>query len=645
MTSMRRSRLSLVCGALACSVALAGRPPPCAAEPELADLEAFVDGAVASASARYIAGVEVAIVRNGVPILVKGYGLSALAPERPVDGARTLFRIASISKTFTWLALMQLVERGKLRLEDPVNAHLPASLAIPSDGWSKPIRVIDLMNHTAGFEDTDQPALANDDADLKPLATHLRVFRPTRVREPGQISVYSNYGAELAGAVVAHVSDTEFESYVEQHILEPLQMNHTTFREPYEVDVARGLPKPMSKELAADRAAGIEWEAGAWKAFPHVHIQPAAPAGAASSTAADMAKYMSALLDPALLERAGVLSAATHALMMSESFRPAPGVQGIHHGFLTEPFGGHGLVGYANLSHSGFLPHFPSQLRLFPELGLGVFVVANSSSGQALTGPLSEWILRRYFPRQQPTAAKPAAADLSEYAGDYRPLRRSYTKLEAVFSIGQVLPIHATSDGYLVIERPERSVRFARVEGDLFQRVDGDARIKFERNDTGRIVRVVGAMNVTADRVRFFQTLWWLRGWLLASLAAACGVLGGAWFRRRRGAAGVDPLRSKLLTLTAAVWLSFHAAATAWENTHASHDVWKGYPQPVLRLALTLLMAAVALTVVALGGLPWIWRAREWSIGRRLRHTSIALVFAMTAITVNQWNAIGFKWF
>lgn len=643
-----RGRLRAISSTAAALVWFATRPPPCAAEPDLAGLETFVDGAVAGLSMQRIAGVHVAVVLNGVPILVKGYGLSALAPARPVDPQRTLFRLGSISKTFTWLALMQLVEHGKLRLEDPVNAHLPARLAIPTDGWSKPVRVIDLMNHTAGFEDTGQPGLAGDDTGLRPLADQLHSFRPARVREPGQISVYSNYGAALAGEVVAHESGVDFETYVEQHILEPLQMKHTTFREPYGPKPPRGVPQPMPKALENDRASAIEWDAGAWKAFPHMHVQPDAPAGAASSTAADMASYMSALLDPALLERTGVLRRSTYAVMVSESFRPAPGLRAIHHGFFDVP--ARAPLGYANLSHNGFVAHFASSMQLFPELGLGVYAASNSASGDKISGMLSELILQRYFPPQQSTAAtKPRRADLSEYAGEYRWLRRSYTKLEAVFSIAQTTRIAATPDGYLVVgDKPDQTSRFARVEGDLFQKVDGDARLAFVRDASHRIVRVLGALN--SDRVALYQTLAWLRGWLLASGAAACAVLAAAWRRRRRkidtqGGSAWSNRAARLLTLTAAAWLSFHVAAFVWEHRYANSDVWEGYPQPVLRLALSLLMAAVSLTAVSIALLPGVWRGNDWKLGRRVRHTAVVLVLLMTSVTVQQWNALGFKWF
>ena len=157
------------------------------------------------------------------------------------------------------------------------------------------------------------------------------------MREPGKLMAYSNYSTALAGAIVAQVSGMEYESYVEQNILAPLGLAHTTFREQYAP--TEGLPQPMSAELAAHMAQNIESRDGRWQTVPHEHIVSMAPAGAAVSTAADMARYMLALLDPQQLEAAGVLKAETFAQMREPSFQSAPGMPAMHHGFFNTPLG------------------------------------------------------------------------------------------------------------------------------------------------------------------------------------------------------------------------------------------------------------------------------------------------------------------
>jgi len=619
------------------------------AEPAATDLlpglEAFVDGIVASFTQQRIAGVQVAIVKDGRVALKKGYGVAALEPERPVDPERSLFRIGSITKTFTWLALMQLEARERLRLEDPVNEHLPPDLEIPSEGWNKSIRILDLMNHTAGFEESVQGVDTSDEARLSSLRQDLARYRPARVREPGQTSVYSNYGAQLAGAIIAHESGVDYETYIEQHVLRPLELEHTTFREPYGPTAPPGLPAPMPANLVLDRAAGIEWENGAWKAFPHHHILQAASAGAGSSTAADMARYMIALLDPKALERAGVLKESAYLRMKGESFKPAPGVRGIHHGFFDAPPGARSALGYANLSHSGFVDHFASHMLVFPELGLGTFVATNSSSGGKLTSVLHELVLRQYFaPRSQPSAAVPSREDLTQFTGKYRPMRRNYTKLESIFSLDSIFELEATDGGYLLVRnRPDDLSRYAQIGRDLFQKVGGDARIAFVRNPNGSVIRVVGAM--TADRVKLFGTPAWVRGWLVAGLVVSVAVIWFAWRRRRLGLTATTTRSERWMYLTASLWVALYVAGATWQLRYGFGDALQDYPQPVLKLALLLLMAAAGSTAIAVILLPFAWRKNGWSIGRKLRHTLALCVFVVLTTALHQWNAFGFHYY
>jgi CubicO group peptidase (beta-lactamase class C family) len=618
--------------------------PYAAAEPDLADLEPFVDGIVASHLARdHVAGAQVAIVKDGRALLIKGYGLAASAPQRPVDAQRSLFRLASISKTFTWIALVQLAERGKLRLEDPINAHLPPELAIPDDGWRQPIRILDLMNHSAGFEEQAYFEAPRDDAKLITLKTALQERRPQRVRPPGRLSVYSNYGAALAGAIIAHVSGSDFETYVEQHLLAPLGMAHTTFREPYRARAPRGLPAPMPPQLVADLARAQEWTDGHWKPVPFEHALSDAPAASASSTAADMARYMLALLDPAALERAGVLTTSSWQLLTRESWRPAPGVSGFHHGFFAVPPGIFHTLGHATLSHGGNMAHFESDMSLVPALGLGVFVTTNSATGVMLSRVLKDHVLSRYFPPAAPAPA-PTASDrpLSEYAGNYRDLRRSYTRIHALFGIDDVREIEAGSGSCLLIAtRIEPPACFVPIGRDLFQKRGGDARIAFLRASDGAISHVVGALN--AERMGFVDTGVWLRAWLLAGLIAALATLWDAYRRRRRPIeqSAWQRRAAQLLTAAAGFWLAFGVAGCTWQLRHAD-AVFDGYPQPLLVGGLALLLIAIALSAAAGAMLPGVWRSAGWSLGRRLQHTATLLAFFGVTLSLQRWNVVGF---
>jgi CubicO group peptidase (beta-lactamase class C family) len=630
-----RSRISLLM-ALACSAANAESLP---------SLEPFVDGVVSSyMSQEQIAGVQVSVVRDGEVLLVKGYGIDSVAPRRAVDPQQSLFRLGSISKTFTWLAIMQLVERGRLKLDDPVNKHLPDALDVPDGGFEQPIRIVDLMNHTAGFEDIVQGLFVAQEATPLPLQEQLRTHRPQRVREPGKIMAYSNYSTALAGAIVAEATGMEYEAYVEHNILTPLGLTHTTFRERFD-----------------SMAQNIEMRNGAWETIPHEHIVSMAPAGAAVSTAADMARYMLALLEPARLEAAGVLRTETFARMREPSFQSAPGMPAIHHGFFNAPLGVTTPLGIDNLAHSGATLHFRSFMVVTDDLvdqagggqgTLGVYVAANSATAMSLVQALPERILARYFPPASHVA--PAVPDdasrVQQYAGHYRTARRSYSQFEKIINVGAV-NVTATRDGYLVMSLGGRSLRFVEIGADLFRQTDGDMMIAFVRDERGRIGRFVVNSAGTFERIGFFDSAAWLALMLGAALVACVGILIAASLRRQPVPPySVGERRSAQVVVgTAAAWLIFIALAVAWVLPFTSpggqDQFVYGYPQPLLKVALAVGVVATGLSVLGIATLLPVWRERTWPLGRRLRHTVAVALFVALVATLLQWNAIGFRYF
>ena len=622
----------------------------------LPNLEAFVDGVVSGyMSQQQIAGVEVAVVRNGETLLVKGYGIDSVEPRRAVDPRQSLFRLGSISKTFTWLSIMQLAERGRLKLDDPINAHLPDELDIPDEGFEQPIRIIDLMNHAAGFEEMLQGLFVAQDAPLRSLAQQLQTLRPHRVREPGELMAYSNYSTALAGAIVAQVSGMEFETYVERNVLTPLGLTHTTFREQYAP--TDGLPQPMPAEFAARMSQNIESRDGAWQALPHEHIVSMAPAGAAVSTAEDMAKYMIALLDPQRLEAAGVLRADTFARLREPSFQVAPGMTAIHHGFFNTPLGIDQRLAYDNLSHSGGTLHFRTFMVVVPETGpdmgtLGVFVAANSGTAGRMVQAVPERILAEYFgasPEAEVNAAQVTPpARPGEYAGQYRSLRRSYTQLEKLFAVSAV-PITATPEGSLTMRLGGPPMRFVAIGKDLFRQPDGDMTIAFLRDERGAVSHVVTPIG-TFDRVGFFTSPQWLT-LTLGSVAGACiGMLIAAALRREpTPPQSIGERRSaQVMTGTAAAWLVFMILMAAWVLPFGSpgklDQFIYDYPHSLLKVALAVGVVATGLSVLGVATLVPVWRERTWSLGRRLRHSVAVLLFIGLVATLLQWNAIGFRY-
>ncbi len=619
--------------------------PTAQAPLDRARLAAFVDGAVRQAMrVDHIAGVSVAIVDRGGVALTRGYGLSRIGPDAPTDET-TLFRVASISKTPTWIAVMQMVEQGKLTLDDPINDHLPEALRIPDDGFSEPILVRHLMTHSAGFEDSALGHLfITDPSHVLPMDEYLVRYRPRRVRPPGVVGAYSNYGASLAGAMVAHMNDMDWDTYVETRILRPLGMTTATYREPYtpEIAQAHGLPAPIAPELAPRITDGFFWEAGRFVRRDFEYITHTAPAGGMSASAVDMAAYMQALLDPARMERAGVLRAQT-ALSLREPLFANTDIDGfgpLRHGFLDQ-FAVRPLTGFG---HDGDTIYQHSMMSLIPELGFGMFVSVNTTQGVRLRATLLNNVLEEFYGVRPPpiTRAPDALAQSQRVAGSYRPLRRPYYRSErAIFRLlaGQLT---ATPEGDLLAVLGGEPRRLVPLGDGVFQDANSAARVAFREVD-GRM-RMYDPMSISpSDRLTFLESPTWLAlAALLALIAAASAVQSAAraFFTRKTHARGLAFAALGLVWLAAGGLLM--AALIPWLNPDQGAVLF-GYPGPLFPLACWALLGAVIATIAAFALVGWRWRPQGW---RAWAGTGFALIaYGALSLTLWEWGFLGFSTF
>ncbi|MGH9675993.1 MAG: serine hydrolase domain-containing protein, partial [Candidatus Acidiferrum sp.] len=209
-------------------------PVPVAHALEKSDLDAFFDGAIPLQLQRSdIAGATVLVMKDGQTLLKKGYGYADFSKKKPVDPDTTIFRLASISKLFTWTSVMQLAEQGRLDIDADVNKYLDFQI---TPAFGKPVTLRNLMTHTGGFEEEIRDIIFTDPKLASPLRDFLIANQPRRMYPPGEVSAYSNYGVGLAGYIVQRVSGQPFEQYVLDHIFQPLGMTHSIFRQPLKDD-------------------------------------------------------------------------------------------------------------------------------------------------------------------------------------------------------------------------------------------------------------------------------------------------------------------------------------------------------------------------------------------------------------------------
>jgi CubicO group peptidase (beta-lactamase class C family) len=394
------------------------------------DLAAFLDGFVPYAIGRGdIAGAEVVVVKDGAVLYEKGYGVSDVKTQAPVDPKRTLFRPGSISKLFTWTSVMQLVEQHKIDLDADINTYL--DFKIP-DAYGKPITMRDLMTHRPGFEETIKNLLATDPKKIMPLREALSRWIPERMFPPGEVPAYSNYGAALAGYIVQRVSGEPFAEYVEHHIFQPLHMDHSTFRQ------------PLPKKFEADMSKGYDKASGDPKPY---ELIPMSPAGALATTGDDISRFMLAHLNNGSYDGAQILKPET-AKMMHGIVYPVPdGTLPMGLGFYHEDRNGYDIVG-----HGGDTIYFHSDLHLILGKGVGFYVSQNSAGkpGLGIRGPLFKAFMDRYFPAapkaSQPTL-KTAQHDGELVSGAYDVSRRSDSNMLRIAGMFGQLKVSMNKDG------------------------------------------------------------------------------------------------------------------------------------------------------------------------------------------------------
>jgi CubicO group peptidase (beta-lactamase class C family) len=387
------------------------------------DLEAWLDGYFPYALARDdIAGAAVVVVRNGAILAARGYGHADVAKGIRVDPARTLFRTGSVGKLFTWTAVMQQVEAGRLDLDRDVNEYLDFTIP-PRNG--KPVTLRNLMTHTPGFEEAIKRLVTDRPERLATPEAYLKAWTPKRIFPPGEVPAYSNHGVTLAGYIVERVSGERYDDYVERHIFEPLSMARSTTRQ------------VVPARLRAHVSQGYRLGSGPAQPFELFGV---APAGGATTTATDMGRFMLAWLQEGELGNARILRAETARRTLGTRLPIVPPLNGMLLGFYEQEPGGQRIAG-----HDGDTQFFHGALSLFVDRGVGVYVVVNSTGRDGAAGSLLSTfmgeLVDRYFPSpdiEGTVSAVQAAAHARLMTGTYMSSRRQDSNFFSVLGfLGQ----------------------------------------------------------------------------------------------------------------------------------------------------------------------------------------------------------------
>ncbi len=504
--------LALLAGALAAaeeSTVASAAPTPPAAALTAADLNAWLDGYLPYAlKTGDIAGCVVAVVKDGQILSERGFGFADVEKRAPVDPKLTLFRPGSVSKLLTWTAVMQQVEQGKIDLDADVNRYI--DFKIPSRA-GKPVTMRELMQHTAGFEEQAK-GIISEDPRAPGMEALLKQWVPTRVFDPGTTPAYSNYGASLAGYIVQRVSGEKFDDYIDKHILEPLDMKHSSFRQ------------PLPKELEALMSKGYPAASQPPRAF---EIVGPAPAGSLSSSGEDMAHFMIAHLQNGEYKGSRILKPETAETMHNSPLTLLPPLNRMELGFFETNINGMEVI-----AHLGDTDYFHTSLHLFLKQNVGFYVSFNSLGKDGAAGQLRSALFQdfadRYFPVAPPQAGvdeKTAAAHAKLMSGAWANSRGSQTSfLAGIGFIGQT-KLGVDKKGDLVVPFPGLNGKprhWIEIAPFVWYDQNGHDRLAAKVVD-GRPVRFsfdLLSPFMVFDRVPWYADSSWLMPLFLASLGA-----------------------------------------------------------------------------------------------------------------------------
>ncbi|WP_395845159.1 serine hydrolase [Archangium violaceum] len=369
----------------------------------------------------HIPGLSLVVLREGKPVYVRGYGSSNLATGEPMTSC-SLVSIGSTTKSMTALALMQLVEQGRVDLEAPVTRYIPWFQT--ADGKGSSILVKQLLSHTSGMP---AKSLLEGTTDAGALERRVRSFSQLSLAfPPGQGWMYSNTGYAVLGLIVQKVSGMSYELYLASHVIHPLMMKHTTFGPP------EGTTAPL--------AQGYVWTRGETRPAPMLLAREQHPAGSSTYTSArDVSSYLAALL----AKGQGLHSRVITPESLREMWQPAAA---------TSATGAYGygwelgsMFGRQAVYHDGSVVGSGSMFILFPEENLAVATLANLNGvhQQELAKGVAALMLGAEPPPAPPLVYRPPSTFVPDtsvwekYVGNY--LLPIYGVMRLYVSSGKLL--------------------------------------------------------------------------------------------------------------------------------------------------------------------------------------------------------------
>ncbi len=368
-------------------------------------LESYMDDFAKEHIGSETAGAAVAVIKDNQVIVRKDYGFADIQNQVVVD-RETVFEWGSASKILVYISIMQLVEEGKLSLDEDIRTYLPDGF-LKKLQYDDKITILNLMHHNAGWSDNIRDMMFDDFDKINPLDEQLGIYEPKQIFHVGEGVGYSNFGIGLAGYIVERVSGVPYYEYVQTHILDPLDMNHTNVY----YDATNTNQIDEKRELIKGYTAGLK---EAERLYVGIY-----PAGSVIGTLDDMVKLVMEI-NPQSTDNKLFKNEDTLTAFLSNSYSVGEGLAGFSHGLFEERYAVD-VVG-----HAGHTNAFSAEVALSPESGYAYLVLSNQNHEQAMSVELEGLI----FGNQEIVQDVSNLPDAKEVVGYYKDYRSMFTGFE-----------------------------------------------------------------------------------------------------------------------------------------------------------------------------------------------------------------------
>lgn len=449
-----------------------------------------------------IPGAIISMVKDGHLFYTKGIGYDDLTTKKEVDPLRSQFRVASITKTFTAIGIMQMVEQDKLDLHTDIRTYLPADVY----QWDAPqsFTIHHLLTHTAGLEHSEY-RVSQAAIDANSLDVFVQTSISNQIHEPGALFSYSNKGYGILGLLIEKMSGLRYEDYIAQHILEPMGMNHSTV---YQHTDERPIAQPVQP---------YRWDGNEY--LPRQRLFLVNPAASnLNTTGVDMASFITAMLDSCQVDGQSIITKTSFELMTQSHYAPPLDFEAMAYGMMIED-----NKGYAGYNHGGGIDGFGSYYIFYPELDLGLFM--SESGGQenaafafrVIYAVLDELIEKKEQPKEMTVPLDVAISQANLYAGTYQQAtvtKSTFERGQMLFGINEQVIKHI-GDGQITY----RDNVYKPLDNNTYQQVDGKLKIGFDTDGQGAPVYLSERIFWTLEKINWFQSANTLR------IALGCSLL------------------------------------------------------------------------------------------------------------------------